>query len=116
MVLLPLSEAGDRGAYFLHEHPNSATSWKEACILPVLKLNGVQRITADQCQLGQEDEEGNPIRKPTGFMSNSPEMLVQLHRRCFGRNGLCSRPKGGQHAHASASERSVPPSFKKSCA
>ena len=86
-----------RGAYFLHEHPNPATSWKEQCIQAVLKIRGVQRITADQCQLGQEDDEGNPTKKPTGFMSNSLEMLARLHRRCFGRDGLCSRPRGGRH-------------------
>ena len=86
-----------RGADFLHEHPNSATSWKEACIQAVLGMEGVQRIVADRCQLGQEDDDGNPIKKPTGFMSNSPTMLARLHRRCFGRDGLCSRQKGGKH-------------------
>ena len=31
-------------------------------------------------------------------MSNSLILLQHLHRRCFGCNGLCSRPSGGQHA------------------
>ena len=32
-----------------------------------------------------------------GFMSNSPHLLDALHKRCFGRRGLCSRPSGGMH-------------------
>ena len=42
-----------RGAYFLHEHPNGATSWMEPSVLGVLSLKGVQRIRADQCMHGQ---------------------------------------------------------------
>ena len=36
-----------RGAYFLHDHPNGATSWMEPSVLGVLSLQGVQRIRAD---------------------------------------------------------------------
>ena len=53
---------------------------------------------ADQCQFGQETDAGDPLKKPTGFMSNAPELLDELNKRCFGRRGLCSRPKGGKHA------------------
>ena len=86
-----------RGAYVLHEHPNGATSWTEPSVLSVLSLQGVQRIRANQCMHGQESDVGNPIKKPTGFMSNSPHLLDALHKRCFGRRGLCSRPSGGMH-------------------
>jgi len=41
-----------RGAYFLHEHPNGATSWMEPSVLGVLSLRGVQRIRANQCMNG----------------------------------------------------------------
>ena len=85
------------GRLFLHEHPANATSWTEQCVLEVLQKSGVARVTADQCQLGQQTEEGEPIRKPTGFMSNCPEILRMLHRRCTGRRGVCSRPRGGSH-------------------
>jgi hypothetical protein len=85
------------GRLFLHEHPGSATSWNEECVLEVLQQTGVARITADQCQLGQETEQGEPIRKPTGFMSNCPDILEQLNKRCKGRGGQCSRPSGGVH-------------------
>ena len=89
----------ERGCYFLHEHPDGATSWVEPCIQKVLRLRGVARTSGDQCQLGQETDDGRPVRKRTGFMSNSPEILRQLERRCTGTSGMCSRPAGGAHAH-----------------
>ena len=85
------------GRLFLHEHPANATSWNEECILEVLQQIGVARITADQCQLGQETDKGEPIKKPTGFMSNCPDLLEQLNKRCKGRGSQCSRPSGGVH-------------------
>ena len=75
----------------MHEHPASATSWAEPCIRAILQLKGVSRVVADQCQLGQEVDQGNPIKKPTGFMSNAPDLLDTLNMRCFGRNEMCSR-------------------------
>ena len=66
-------------------------------MLRVLALNGVRRVRSDQCQHGQESELGNPVKKPTGFMSNAACLLEALDRRCFGRKGLCSRPGGGEH-------------------
>lgn len=86
-----------RGAYLLHEHPALAKSWDEPCIRAVMQHRGVSRITADQCQFGQEDLEGNPICKPTGFMWNAIGLLRTLDVRCLGRGGLCSRTKGGRH-------------------
>ena len=52
---------------------------------------------ADQCMHGQESDDGNPIKKPTGFMSNSPHLIDALYKRCFGRRSLCSSPSGGMH-------------------
>ena len=85
------------GRYFLHEHPVAASSWKESCIREILDTEEVQRVNGDQCQYGQESEHGGPIKKPTGWMSNSPEVLHMLRKRCSGRNGSCSRAKGGTH-------------------
>ena len=65
----------ERGAYFLHEHSVSAKSWSEPCVARTLQLDGVTRIRADQGHLGQQTIEGDPIKKPTGFMSNSKELL-----------------------------------------
>ena len=61
-------------------------------------MKGVGRVTADQCQFGQENIQKDPVRKPTGFMSNAPELLKTLAVRCMGRGGACSRRRGGNHA------------------
>ena len=80
------------GRYFLHEHPVGAASWQEGCVQRVLGLQGVSRITGDQCQLGQKSHEGLPVKKPTGWMSNCPYALEELNKRCPGRGGECSKP------------------------
>ena len=36
------------GRFFLHEHPQGATSWTEACIERVAALEGVDKVTCDQ--------------------------------------------------------------------
>ena len=87
----------ERGTYFLHEHPSGASSWDERCVREVMAKISVRRVVADQCQLGQRTDAGDPIKKPTGFMSNSHELLEVLNVRCFGKHGLCSRPRGGAH-------------------
>ena len=90
------------GRFFLHEQPEYAASWKEKCIDELLQVPEVQRVRADQCQYDQEvlfgKYTGQPICKPTGFMSNAPELLKRLMKRCTGERGQCSRPRGGQHA------------------
>ena len=81
----------------MHEHPRLARSWDEPCIRGVLSMKGVGRINADQCQFGQQDDLVQPIMKPTGFMSNSSEILRSLNVQCHGKIGRCSRPEGGKH-------------------
>jgi len=87
--------------YFLHEHPKGASSWQEECIANLLRVPGVERVVADQCQYGAEvtygARAGCPVMKPTGFMSNSGYILRELRRRCDGHDGRCSRSKGGTH-------------------
>jgi hypothetical protein len=72
------------GRYFLHEHPAQADSWTESCIEEVLKLEGVNTVVMHQCQLGQCDEAGRPVKKLTKWMSNSPCILDKLDRQCTG--------------------------------
>ena len=74
---------------FLHEHPLQASSWDEECIKKILSLPGVEYVDMDQCQLGQCDEHGNPVKKPTRWMSNSRHILDALRHRCQGRLGWC---------------------------
>ena len=73
--------------YFLHEHPAGATSWRTPQVQEILHLPNVRRITSDMCAFGMTQYDGQGpglIKKPTGFMSNSPEILKQLSRRCDG--------------------------------
>ena len=91
----------DAGRYFLHEHPAHATSWQQECVQKIMRQHGVQTVTSDQCQYGQKDMNGHPIRKPTRWMSNAAEVLKTLGRRCAGRRGACSM--GGMHATCSGS-------------
>ena len=81
----------DAGRYFLHEHPAWATSWGLKCVQDVLRQEDVATVIGDQCQYGQCDLEGNPIMKPTKWMSNSPGILSKLGQRCPGAHGACSR-------------------------
>ena len=76
----------DKGLYFLHEHPALATSWSERCITDFLNHASVERITGDQCQLGQETDLGEPVKTPTGFMSNPRTVLQSLQNDAL---GLC---------------------------
>ena len=57
----------------------------------------VERVVGDQCQYGQADEFDNPVRKATGWMTNSPCLREALSQRCTGMHGYCSRHKGGRH-------------------
>ena len=94
-------EQMDAGQYFLHEHPRYASSWDLDFVQDLLARPGVEMAHADQCQYGavapSGKDKGSPVRKPTGFMSNSPEILRALSRRCTGRQGECSRAQGGDH-------------------
>jgi hypothetical protein len=76
----------DSGRYFLHENPEGARSWGRAPMAETLSDPRVSRITGDQCQYGQANAAGDPIRKATGWMSNSCEVLRSLGDRCPGRS------------------------------
>ncbi len=107
----------EAGRFFLHEHPWQASSWELSCVRAIMALNGVRRIMANQCQLGAMDEKGRPLRKPTGFMSNSAAICEELNKKCHGRNGLCSgRHEGKRHGLAQVRPRSSPSSTATCCA
>ena len=89
------------GRYFLHEHPKHASSWELECMRRLRLIPGVNVVRGDQCQYGAEaphgPNKGSPVLKPTGFMSNSAEVLREMSRRCSGKGSQCSRPTGGRH-------------------
>ena len=92
--------AGNR--YFLHEHPRYATSWQLDCMKELQDLPSVDTVRGDQCEYGavapHGPTKGRPVKKPTGFMSNSLETRHALSRICEGRDGQCSRSEGCPHA------------------
>ena len=78
------------GRLLLHEHPAHASSWEESCILRMMRQRGVECVVMDQCQFGQTDVDGNPVKKPTRWMSNCPRILRNLERKCESTSGICS--------------------------
>ena len=83
--------------FFFHEHPDTATSWKEPCIADIMAHEDLHRVVGDQCQYGQGDEFDNPVKKATGWMTKSPCLREALSQRCTGMHSYCSRHKGGIH-------------------
>ena len=59
-----------------------------------MRDDGAVKATCDQCQYGCADSEGGPVKKPTSFMTNAPELAKELGDRCNGRGGKCSRILG----------------------
>ena len=92
----------EAGRWFLHEHPAQADSWGEQCVQDVLKIKDADIVVSDQCQYGQCDTQGRPIKKPTKWLSNSGCIRSKLEKRCAGKMGWCSR-KDGSERHVLAS-------------
>ena len=84
-----------RGAHFLHEHPEGASSWQEPCIDRVRRHHGVQTTVMHMCQYGMKTKVDGielPVIKPTRMMTSSPQMAKRLAR-------ICPRRGGDGHAH-----------------
>ena len=77
----------DAGRFFLHEHPNSASSWKMPEMLELVNQLKIQRTVAHMCRYGMKssDELGSGrVKKPTGFLTNSEYLRDQLSNKCLG--------------------------------
>ena len=75
------------GRWFLHVHPASATSWSLKEITDVVDMEGVDVTAAGHCTSGLETwgmdgKSWEAAMKKTRFMSNSPEILSELTRKC----------------------------------
>ena len=71
--------------YFIHEHPERATSRKLAEVRRIWMQRGVHVTTLDQCEYGltSKDKWGvAPAKKPTKIMTNSWYAKEALGRRC----------------------------------
>ena len=88
----------DEGRYFAHEHPATASSWREGAVNNLVKRQGVSVVVSDLCMFGLktwgewttasvaehriEPDRAIAARKRTKFMTNSAEVARAVHRRC----------------------------------
>ena len=72
--------------YFLHEHPLTATSWKDPEMLKLIGKKDVHTTVMHMCQYGMEcrrsDGTYGPVFKPTRWCTNSPALISRLSRKC----------------------------------
>ena len=64
----------------------------QSCVQEIAKLPGVQYVECDQCAYGLwwEDELGAAaVKKPTGWLTNSPEIAKELCKKCPGCERHC---------------------------
>ena len=62
------------GRYFLHEHPDKATSWRHPKMTELLRREGVMRLVGHMCRHGMtaRDQDGEGlVLKPTGWLTNA---------------------------------------------
>ena len=78
--------SADSGHYFLHEHPQGASSWEERCIKELVEKQGVMKVVGDQCMYGLKSD-GGLARKRTGFLTNAVCIAQQLNKRCPNTSG-----------------------------
>jgi len=78
---------------FLMEQPLSASSWQEECMMKLYQIDEVIMLKCDQCRFGLKVDGAKTVdlqageylsRKPTGFLTNVPELARYLAKRCTG--------------------------------
>ncbi|CAK9020221.1 Copia protein [Durusdinium trenchii] len=69
-----------RGKWAIFEHPATSRAWHEEVVQRVLRLPGVQRVRANQCEYGLAVK-GLPNQKPTDFMVNGRHLAEALSKR-----------------------------------
>ena len=88
----------------MHEHPRGATSWGEESVKKAKQLPGAVLVTTDMCRwnLTTEMWDGaKQVKKPTGILTNSPEIAWVIDRRC-----VCTTPHGNLlNGRAKAAEK-----------
>ena len=73
------------GRFFLHEHPDSSTSWQMPEVVSLQMMEEVYVNVCDMCAYGMVAVDGQgeaPAKKRTRFMSNSYEIVKRLGKKC----------------------------------
>ena len=86
-----------RGRYFLHEHPKSAKSWQEPCMVDLVATEGVYKVTGPMCRwqmmaTDPRDGQTGHVLKETSWVTNSPVLAAILQ-------GICSNKTGSAPWH-----------------
>ena len=77
----------EAGRFFLHEHPNSVSSWKLPEVMTLMSDPGITKSAAHLRRYGMTSKDGEGVgcvKKPTGFITNSIHLRDQLQRTCMG--------------------------------
>ncbi|CAE7442520.1 unnamed protein product [Symbiodinium natans] len=79
------------GVHFLIENPYGTAFWKQPGLLKLQALPGVEFRMGCMCEFGLCDGHGQLLKKPTGWLSDMPELLDELARPCSGQHehGQC---------------------------
>ena len=70
------------GLSFLFEHPWSASSWNEPCLQQLVSATDCHLARGDQCMFGLVTNDGEPMRKRSGFLTNNFQIAQQLNQTC----------------------------------
>ena len=72
--------------YYVHEHPATAASWQEKCVIETQRSTKGVMVMADMCRFGMvtHGPGGTGLAmKPTRFLTNSIMVAKQLERKCL---------------------------------
>lgn len=72
------------GLSFVFERPWSASSWNEPCLQRLIQHDDFLLARVDQCMFGLTTTQGEPMRKRSGFLTNSLHIAQQLNSTCDG--------------------------------
>ena len=70
------------GGQFVLEHPLTSTAWLENELQQLMADDRVILVACDQCMFDLRSTSGNLHKKPTGFITTSPEIATELDQRC----------------------------------
>ena len=81
----------EKGVHFLVENPYGTAFWEQPPMLQLRTLPNTMLKMGCMCAFGLTDNHGMLLKKPTGWLSNMPELLDELALPCTGdhEHGRC---------------------------